>query len=112
MSNEWPTRSEAEEQEGWGVVSRRALLKAGWTAPVILTVAPAVAFAASGSPQGGAANPGSASNPGTTGNPTSATNPTGGGNPGSTEAPAGAGGLPEQSSQGPQPARVNRGFTG
>lgn len=111
MSNEGPIRTDTGDQEGWGVLSRRALLKAGWTAPVILTVAPAVAFAASGTPSGG-----TATTPGGSKNPGNSTNPTGPGTPTSNnQAPAGAsapGGLPEQSSEGPQPARTNRGFTG
>lgn len=108
MSDEGPIRTDAVSEEGWGAVSRRALLKAGWTAPVIMTVAPAVAFAASGSPAGGA----------TPVSPTGARNArSSDGNPsGSSEGPAGAseptGGLPAQSTQGPQPARTNRGFTG
>jgi hypothetical protein len=111
MSAEGPIRTDAGNQEGWGMVSRRALLKAGWTAPVILTVAPAVAFAASGSPSGGSTNPGGSTGPGGSNNPTTSTgNPTT-----SNQAPGGAtspAGVPEQSSQGPQPAKVNRGFTG
>jgi hypothetical protein len=92
------------------VVSRRTLLKAGWTAPVILTVAPAVAFAASGSPSGGSTNPGTSTNPGGSKNPqTNTGNPTSNQGPGGASSPAG---VPEQSSQGPQPAKVNRGFTG
>lgn len=95
-----------DDEEGWGDISRRALLKAGWTAPVILTVAPAVAFAASGTPPHSttavSANGGR--------NPNSTT-PSGSDTPGSSDA-GGSGGLPEQSSQGSNPARTNSGFTG
>jgi hypothetical protein len=113
-------RSEdGERAERLGGVSRRTLLKAGWTVPVIMTVAPSVAFAASGTPPptkttvqpttttttgtgpGGGKNP-SGHHPHTTTNPTNTPTPS----------PGGSGGLPAEGSQGPQPARVNRGFTG
>jgi hypothetical protein len=111
MSVDDPARM--QEGERWGGISRRTLLKAGWTAPVILTVAPSVAFAASGSPGGsGNVNPtgsnsknpqsGNQSPSGTQTTPSGTTGPTG----------AGSSGIPEQQSQGPQPARSNRGFTG
>jgi hypothetical protein len=40
--------SEDEQTEREWSFSRRALVKAGWTVPVVLAVAPAVAFAQSG----------------------------------------------------------------
>ncbi len=107
------SRNEADvRSEGWAV-SRRVLLKAGWTVPVILTVAPSIAFAASGSPPGSSIG-------GTTTTRSTPTSTTVGGTPtpngGGTVPPTGgggsSGGIPEQQSQGPQPAQINRGFTG
>jgi hypothetical protein len=107
---------EGEQAEGWAIISRRTLLKAGWTAPVILTVAPAVAFAASGltSPQGSASVPQSkpranTSSGGTTQPTSGATGAAGGA---TSPAASGTGNLPQQQSEGPEPARINRGFTG
>jgi hypothetical protein len=93
-------------------ISRRTLLRAGWSVPVILTVAPAVAFAASG-PTSRSATPGGSNFPS---QPTSSSS--GSPNSGSQSAPGGDGdsnapsGLPEQQSGAPQPARIERGFTG
>ena len=118
MSVEERDSQTAENSERWSSISRRTLLRAGWTAPVILTVAPAVAFAASGTtppshttvtPAPGAPNPSGGKNPGGHNNHATQTgNPTG--NPSSGS--GGSGGLPEQPSSGPQPARIKRGFTG
>lgn len=113
MSGEHPDRGRpVEGSEDWSVISRRTLLRAGWTAPVILTVAPSVAFAASGSTTTPPVGPGGGKTPksGTPGSGSGGPGTTGPGAPG----PGGTGspGLPEQSSQGPQPARINRGFTG
>jgi hypothetical protein len=104
-----------ERSESWTAISRRALLKAGWTAPVIMTVAPAVAFAASGG-AGAPAQTTTARQPATREHTTKANSPSGG--PGRSKAPqshepsSGQAGIPEEQSQGPQPARINRGFTG
>lgn len=104
-----------EAAEGSGrsfAVSRRTLLKAGWSVPVILTVAPAVAFAASGTsstttPSGGK-TPRTIQPPSTTNTPTgNSSTPTEGSGPA-----GGSTGVTEQPSEGPQPARINRGFTG
>jgi hypothetical protein len=132
-----PVQSQPDEtSESRTVLSRRTLLKVGWTAPVIMTVAPAVAFAASGSTAGTVKtqSPGTTGTTGTTG--TSGTSGTSGttGTPSTgtrgtqspgttgTESPGAAAlpvkngattsGIPEQQSGGPQPARINRGFTG
>jgi hypothetical protein len=103
-------------QETWHGISRRTMLKAGWSVPVILSVAPAVAFAASGSPPNtnttvtttpsGGSTP---TTPSTTQTPHSSKS-----TPGSTGKPSsGSGGsIPQQEQQGPQPARISRGFTG
>ena len=128
---------EEERSERWSVVSRRTMLKAGWSVPVILTVAPAAAFAASGvgptpthttqqqptsSTNSGTSNS-QANTPSGPGTPQSNT-PSGPGTsqsnvPSATPASTGSspgggasGGLPQQQSGGPQPARINRGFTG
>lgn len=111
MSAEELERQEtSESSDHWSVISRRTLLRAGWTAPVILTVAPAVAFAASGTTPGSTVNPGGSKT--STGTPTSTT-----ATPASSTGPAGSsgpsgGGVPEQQSSGPEPAKIQRGFTG
>jgi hypothetical protein len=111
---------EGERAERRGGVSRRTLLKAGWTVPVIMTVAPSVAFAASGTPPPTkttvqptttttVTTPSGEKNPGGH-HPHTSTPPPGGpstGTPGT-----GSSTLPAEGSQGPQPARVDRGFTG
>lgn len=103
-----------QHSEGWAV-SRRVLLKAGWSVPVIMTVAPAVAFAASGSPivtgLGGASTTGGGTPPPTVsvGAPQSTA---GAGAPSSTAGGGSPSGISEQQAEGPQPARINRGFTG
>lgn len=101
---------DGERPETWESISRRALLKAGWAAPVILSVAPSVAFAASGtkSPGGGTTltSPSGSRTPGPT-TPTTA-----GEQPSSGAQSPGGGAVPEQQTEGPQPARISRGFTG
>lgn len=122
MSFEESVRSEeGERAERRGGVSRRTLLKAGWTVPVIMTVAPSVAFAASGTPPPTKTTvqpttTTTVTTPSGSKNPTShqhhssqSTGPSNTGTPGGGRS---GGALPEQGSQGPQPARVNRGFTG
>ena len=105
--------SEAAEGSGRSfAVSRRTLLKAGWSVPVILTVAPAVAFAASGTSS--TSTPTGSKTP-RTGQPSSTMNTPTGNSTTPTEAGGPAGGstgVTEQPSEGPQPARINRGFTG
>lgn len=106
-----------EEGERWGAVSRRALLKAGWSVPVIMTVAPAVAFAASGTASS-ATSPAGGTNPTVQPSNTSSGSPSTGnatpvsGTPAVSGTGAGSGGPTEQPNVGPEPARINRGFTG
>ena len=102
----------AQHSEGWSV-SRRILLKAGWSVPMILTVAPSVAFAASGAPLvtglgGATASGGTPPSTASGGTPPSTA---GGGTSPSTAGGGSPSGIPEQQSQGPQPARIKRGFT-
>jgi hypothetical protein len=128
MSVNGERRPEIDEQGRWPV-SRRTLLKAGWSVPVILTVAPSVAFAASGTPptSGTSGTSGTSStsptstqgqSPSTQGQSpsTRGQNPSNQGQSPSSSGPSpssgGPGGVPAEQSQGPQPARVNRGFTG
>jgi hypothetical protein len=108
MSGEGQVDSQAGERlEGCAQISRRALLKAGWTAPVILTVAPAVAFALSGELVGPPApGGGTTSHSAPTPSSPAQSGPAGQSGAGATSE------LPEQQSEGPQPARINRGFTG
>jgi hypothetical protein len=103
-------------------VSRRTLLKAGWSVPVIISVAPAVAFAASGTstntqPPATTNTPGTNTNtPGTNTNTPGTNTNTPGTNaktPGNaSQSPSSSGGPTEQGNSAPQPARINRGFTG
>lgn len=92
-------------------VSRRTLLVAGWSAPVIMAVAPSVAFAASGAVSGNTRTKG-----GGGGTPISQNQGTSGGggtgNTGGSNGSPGTGGINEQQHEGAQPARSNRGFTG
>jgi hypothetical protein len=108
--------SGASESASRGV-SRRTVLFAGWSAPVIMAIAPAVAFAASGTvggtthtKAGGGGNSVSGTGTTTPGD-SDGTGGTGGtGNtPGTTP---GVGGITEQQHAGAEPARINRGFTG
>jgi hypothetical protein len=105
-----------ESEQRNSVLSRRTLLRVGWTAPVIMSVAPAVAFAASGGTKTVTQSVGgttTSQSPGTTttipGRTTTIGSPTD--NDGGVSG-TGASGVPEQQSGGPQPARINRGFTG
>jgi hypothetical protein len=96
-------------------VSRRAVLKAGWSVPVIMAVAPSVAFAASGS-VGGTTHSRAGGSTTTTTRKTGTGTGTGTGagkgdyDPGSTGQQNS--GVAQQQQAGPQPARTNRGFTG
>jgi hypothetical protein len=104
----------SEDGERRGGVSRRTLLKAGWSVPVIMTVAPAVAFAASGNPP---PTKTTVQPPTTTTTTPTTPQPPGGHHPhskppGSPPTPSPPTSVPEQPSRGPQPARINRGFTG
>lgn len=124
MSVEPETGKRLEHPSG---ISRRTMLKAGWSVPVIMTVAPSVAFAASGlapSPptsttinkttvnNASTPSPSGARTPTkTTPSPTTPKSPQVGSTP--SVSPAGASeGIPQQQSQGPRPARINRGFAG
>jgi hypothetical protein len=118
MSVEENQTQPEEAEERRSVLSRRTLLRVGWTAPVILSVAPAVAFAASGTtgPPTTTQSVGGTTthqSPGTTTTVPGGTS-TAANNPPTTPGPvSGTGtGVPEQQSGGPQPARINRGFTG
>ncbi len=103
--------------DGWGSVSRRTLLKAGWSVPVIMTVAPAVAFAASGTASS-TTSPAGGTNPTVQPSNTSSGSPSTGnatpvsGTPAVSGTGAGSGDAIEQPNVGPEPARINRGFTG
>jgi hypothetical protein len=100
-----------ERSEGGIRLSRRTLLKAGWTAPVIMSVAPAVAFAASGAVGGIHASVG-----GNRQVPTAVGGATASKSPPTSVSPTGANGvpsaIPEQQSGEPEPARIDRGFAG
>jgi hypothetical protein len=91
-------------------VSRRTVLAVGWSAPVIIAVAPSVAFAASGAvsgasqSKGGTGSQGASGQNGSNGAGASSSDPDG-------TAPA-VSGIGAQQHQGAEPARVNRGFTG
>lgn len=123
-ANDGPSRGNERSERSFRV-SRRTLLKAGWSVPVIMSVAPAVAFAASGTSPNTPSTPNNNSNtntpsnnstpgtnrntPGPNTNSPSATPASG--SPSSTSGGPGSG-VGEQPSQSPQPARINRGFTG
>lgn len=97
------------------VVSRRTMLVAGWSAPVIIAVAPSVAFAASGVVSGNTTSRGGGGGSTKIGGQGNTAGGGGTGNSGSPGSPSGSpvvSGVTEQQHQGAQPARTNRGFTG
>jgi hypothetical protein len=92
-------------------VSRRTILAVGWSTPVILAVAPSVAFAASGAVSGTSQSRGTTGAQGASGQ--NGSNGSNGGTPGDYDpGQPGVGGIGAEQHQGAEPARVNRGFTG